>query len=52
MLKVVPLFPKSASLVDEQLVGGVAVLVNRRITSPPLEIIEIHVRANVSIHDC
>lgn len=52
MFKVVPLFPKSTCLVDEQLVRRVAVLVNGRITSPPLEVVEIHVRADVSIRNC
>lgn len=52
MFKVVPLFPKSACLVDEQLVRGVTVLVDGRIASPPLEVVEIHVRANISSRNC
>lgn len=52
MFKVVPLFPKGTCLVDEQLVRRVAVLVDGRITSPPLEVVEIHVRADISIRNC
>lgn len=41
----------SAGLVDKQLVGWVAVRVDGWVSSHPLEVVEIHVRADVPIHN-